>query len=120
MAFMHSQFAVIKNEENSKNININSLKLQFASDLYFLGLQENKSHFSALKNQFHEVDKQKTSDESELKISSEEIEKKLLLRLELKTKKDFIAADQIRKELLAAGIAITDNPGGKSSWHFFS
>jgi cysteinyl-tRNA synthetase len=44
------------------------------------------------------------------------IETKIAARVAAKQAKDYAEADRIRKELLEAGVALEDKPGGLTEW----
>jgi cysteinyl-tRNA synthetase len=44
------------------------------------------------------------------------IEAKIAARVAAKQAKDYAEADRIRKELLDAGVALEDKPGGLTEW----
>lgn len=104
IAFLHESANKIKDTNSSQE------QLQLASDLNFLGL------LSSQKNQNNSV-LNLAAAENKNAISSDFIEAKIALRAELKSLKNFTAADQIRQELAAKGVAIEDLPQGKSKWH---
>jgi cysteinyl-tRNA synthetase len=53
---------------------------------------------------------------AEAALSEQDILLKIQARQAAKIAKDFSAADQIRKELLAEGILLEDKPGGQTEW----
>jgi cysteinyl-tRNA synthetase len=50
------------------------------------------------------------------KLSAQDIEQKLVERVEARKAKDFARGDAIRAELSALGVAISDGVDGSSSW----
>ena len=53
---------------------------------------------------------------SEPRLSPQEIEAKIAGRIAAKQAKNYAEADRIRAELLEAGIALEDKPGGSTEW----
>ena len=53
---------------------------------------------------------------SEQGLSPQEIEAKIAARIAAKQAKNYAEADRIRAELLEAGIALEDKPGGSTEW----
>ncbi len=49
-------------------------------------------------------------------VSDAQIDQKITARLAAKKARNYAEADRIRKELLGAGIALEDAPGGKTTW----
>ena len=52
---------------------------------------------------------------SEDGLSDEDVEARLTSRAEVRSNRDFAAADAIRDELIAAGVILEDGPGG-TTW----
>jgi cysteinyl-tRNA synthetase len=53
---------------------------------------------------------------SEGALDAAAIEAKIAARVAAKQAKDYAAADRIRAELLEAGVALEDKPGGLTEW----
>jgi cysteinyl-tRNA synthetase len=59
---------------------------------------------------------QASGSASESALDTGAIEAKIAARVSAKQAKDYAAADRIRAELLEAGVALEDKPGGLTEW----
>jgi len=93
IAILHEITKEIKKNSNE------TLILEFASILHFLGFYDNS-----------------VAQENTSKVDAKNIENLIAKRKQAKLDKNYALADEIRDQLLSQNITIKDNPDGSTSW----